>query len=359
MKTTLTIDDSVMARLKRESARTGRTMSELVETALRRLLQSRPEPVELHRSRRSGAAAPWSTSRTARPCIARWTGADVRRRHQRAGVCGRRKCARARALPRTRRGLAAAQRRVVPHVGRVLRVPAGGDASPRDASSLAEWRRVALPRRPVGITRPRRPGADRSRHSRVLAEVVAEVPGLSGNIVHDTQTAVLMREHGIRRICTRDTDFHRFPFLEPIDPLRRSPEQACSVSRKRPERWRIRQARGRRAQAFSRSISSTYDCIAASFDVPFRPAHASYLAWPTKSNMPGPVAGHVSCGRLLEQGVDLQQGVVVGTCGQLFGRVGRGFESGCKVRHVSTLPSSSSLPWAPRPRMRPGPRPSA
>jgi toxin-antitoxin system PIN domain toxin len=62
-----------------------------------------------------------------------------------------------------------------------------------------------------------------SRHLRVLAEVVAEVPGLSGNIVHDTQTAVLMREHGIRRICTRDTDFHRFSFLEPIDPLRDEP----------------------------------------------------------------------------------------------------------------------------------------
>ena len=61
------------------------------------------------------------------------------------------------------------------------------------------------------------------RHARVLAEVVAEVPGLSGNILHDTQTAVLMREHGIRRICTRDTDFHRFPFLEPIDPLGAEP----------------------------------------------------------------------------------------------------------------------------------------
>jgi hypothetical protein len=61
------------------------------------------------------------------------------------------------------------------------------------------------------------------RHARVLADVIAEVPGLSGNIVHDTQTAVLMREHGIRRICTRDTDFHRFPFLEPIDPLSAEP----------------------------------------------------------------------------------------------------------------------------------------
>lgn len=61
------------------------------------------------------------------------------------------------------------------------------------------------------------------RHARVLADVVAEVPGLSGNIVHDTQTAVLMREHGVRRICTRDTDFHRFPFLEPVDPLTSEP----------------------------------------------------------------------------------------------------------------------------------------
>jgi toxin-antitoxin system PIN domain toxin len=61
------------------------------------------------------------------------------------------------------------------------------------------------------------------QHAAVLAEVVAEVPALSGNLVHDTQTAVLMREHGIRRICTRDTDFHRFRFLEPIDPLDREP----------------------------------------------------------------------------------------------------------------------------------------
>lgn len=39
MKTTLNIDDTVMASLRREAARTGRTMSELVETALRQLLR--------------------------------------------------------------------------------------------------------------------------------------------------------------------------------------------------------------------------------------------------------------------------------------------------------------------------------
>ena len=40
MKTTLNIDDTVMAELRRESVRQGRTMSELVEAALRLLFQS-------------------------------------------------------------------------------------------------------------------------------------------------------------------------------------------------------------------------------------------------------------------------------------------------------------------------------
>jgi len=39
MKTTLNIDDKVMLELKREAARQGKTMSELVETALRLLLR--------------------------------------------------------------------------------------------------------------------------------------------------------------------------------------------------------------------------------------------------------------------------------------------------------------------------------
>jgi hypothetical protein len=40
MKTTLIIDDNVMAELKREAARQGVTMSEMVESALRLLLRS-------------------------------------------------------------------------------------------------------------------------------------------------------------------------------------------------------------------------------------------------------------------------------------------------------------------------------
>jgi uncharacterized protein len=46
-----------------------------------------------------------------------------------------------------------------------------------------------------------------------------ETRGLRGNLLHDTHTVVLMREHGIRRIYTRDQDFHRFPFIEVLDPL--------------------------------------------------------------------------------------------------------------------------------------------
>src|SRR5512139_1562400 len=51
------------------------------------------------------------------------------------------------------------------------------------------------------------------RHSAVAEQVFMEVPQLVGNLVHDAHTAVLMREHGVRRIVTRDTDFHRFPFI--------------------------------------------------------------------------------------------------------------------------------------------------
>ncbi len=58
------------------------------------------------------------------------------------------------------------------------------------------------------------------RHASVAKDVLAHQPGLSGNLLHDAHTAILMREHGIRRICTHDMDFHRFTFLEVLDPLR-------------------------------------------------------------------------------------------------------------------------------------------
>ena len=57
------------------------------------------------------------------------------------------------------------------------------------------------------------------RHTAVLAQTIAEFPALRGNLMHDLHTAVLMREHGVSRICTRDNDFRHFPFLTIIDPL--------------------------------------------------------------------------------------------------------------------------------------------
>jgi len=42
MKTTLIVNDTIMKRLKAEAARQGRTISELVESALRQLLDAPP-----------------------------------------------------------------------------------------------------------------------------------------------------------------------------------------------------------------------------------------------------------------------------------------------------------------------------
>ncbi|MEW6376311.1 MAG: ribbon-helix-helix protein, CopG family [Thermodesulfobacteriota bacterium] len=60
MKTTLNIDDSVMAHLKREAAKRGCTMSELVESALRLLLRSQ---------KKSGNLPPLPTFKSGGPLI--------------------------------------------------------------------------------------------------------------------------------------------------------------------------------------------------------------------------------------------------------------------------------------------------
>ncbi len=58
------------------------------------------------------------------------------------------------------------------------------------------------------------------RHSSVAQEVFEEMPDLSGNLLFDTHTAILMKENGIAQNYTHDADFRRFSFLETIDPLR-------------------------------------------------------------------------------------------------------------------------------------------
>jgi toxin-antitoxin system PIN domain toxin len=61
--------------------------------------------------------------------------------------------------------------------------------------------------------------APTERHAAVAEAVISEMPHLAGNLLHDAKTAILMREHGVRRIYTRDADFFRFRFLDPADPL--------------------------------------------------------------------------------------------------------------------------------------------
>ncbi|MBI1948929.1 MAG: PIN domain-containing protein [Deltaproteobacteria bacterium] len=56
------------------------------------------------------------------------------------------------------------------------------------------------------------------RHAAVAAEVLKDAD-VRGNAYFDAQVAVLMREHGVSRILTRDVGFHRFRFLDVIDPL--------------------------------------------------------------------------------------------------------------------------------------------
>lgn len=62
-------------------------------------------------------------------------------------------------------------------------------------------------------------GAEDS-HWAILPDVLARLTHPSGNLFFDVRTVVLMREHGIRRIYTTDTDFLQFPDIDVVNPLR-------------------------------------------------------------------------------------------------------------------------------------------
>jgi toxin-antitoxin system PIN domain toxin len=63
------------------------------------------------------------------------------------------------------------------------------------------------------------------RHWMILPDVLATLTHPSGNLFFDVRTVVLMREHGVRRIYTTDTDFLQFSGIEVVNPLRRSPPE--------------------------------------------------------------------------------------------------------------------------------------
>ena len=102
-----------------------------------------------------------------------------------------------------------------PVIYEFLRVSTHPRVMQRPWTAAAAWRFVtALFASPgLGVLAPT------ERHVEVAAEVIAEYPHLTGNLFHDAHTAILMREHGIRIICTRDTDFSRFKFLQVVDPV--------------------------------------------------------------------------------------------------------------------------------------------
>jgi uncharacterized protein len=55
----------------------------------------------------------------------------------------------------------------------------------------------------------------------ILGEVLAELTHPSGNLMFDVRTVVLMREHGVSRVYTTDTDFLQFSGIDVVNPLRR------------------------------------------------------------------------------------------------------------------------------------------
>lgn len=57
------------------------------------------------------------------------------------------------------------------------------------------------------------------RHHEILGQVLRETP-VSGNLVHDTHIAALLREHGIDEILTADEDLRRFQGLRVKNPFR-------------------------------------------------------------------------------------------------------------------------------------------
>jgi hypothetical protein len=77
IKTALNIDDAVMAELKREAARQGRTMSELVETALRLLLSSQRKRGKIPALLKFRSGGRSSTLPTAMPCTTPWKVASA------------------------------------------------------------------------------------------------------------------------------------------------------------------------------------------------------------------------------------------------------------------------------------------
>ena len=80
--------------------------------------------------------------------------------------------------------------------------------SPLDAETA--WAYIAeIIRLPNGVLL-----TESAVHQETVDRCLAEAPRMQGNLLHDFHTAVLMREHGIKRIITEDRDFLMFPWIK-------------------------------------------------------------------------------------------------------------------------------------------------
>ncbi len=52
-----------------------------------------------------------------------------------------------------------------------------------------------------------------------LIEVEKNNRGLRGNEIFDAKIAICLRQHGVKRLYTLDSDFKKYPFLQCIKPL--------------------------------------------------------------------------------------------------------------------------------------------
>jgi len=73
MKTTLVLDDALVNRLREMAVRPGRTMSQLAEAAIRKMLDERPSPQPLPDLRTSGAATTSLIYLIEKPSTRRWS----------------------------------------------------------------------------------------------------------------------------------------------------------------------------------------------------------------------------------------------------------------------------------------------
>ncbi len=98
---------------------------------------------------------------------------------------------------------------------RNVRVSTHRGVFPRPLDPPQAWRRInallALPRtRMIGEL------------PTVASDYVGATEGIMvrGNLLPDAHLATILRQHGVSRIYTADSDFRKFSFLEVVNPLR-------------------------------------------------------------------------------------------------------------------------------------------